>query len=75
MSRRQSFSADQDLAIAEIYLEICVPSDTLVSDSMAMRRFAGRYRERTNDKEHTQRQIGSRVVTLRKNRKLPRLQH
>lgn len=73
MFRESPFSSDEDRSLAETYVEVKVPSDQLAADPDGLREFVSKYRARSGDERHTQRELVSRVITLRKNRKLPRL--
>ena len=71
--RRHSFTSEQDRVLTEVYVEVKIPSDTLASDSDGLRQFVALYRERSRDEAHSGKEVVARVITLRKNRRLPRL--
>lgn len=75
MMRRTTFTKEQDRTLADVYVEVKVPSDSLPFDMDAQRLFMERYRTRTGDNAHTGKEVVSRLITLRKNRMLPRLEN
>lgn len=73
VAKNGRFTPDQDKDLTETYVEVRVPSDQLACDPDVLRTFVTRYRQVSGDSNHTGREIVGRVITLRKNRKLPRL--